>query len=75
MSTAQKRRGTVPAAPRRDTSSTPTRSLQQRPQPSQVARLRLTARCLNLAPVFTADAPLTAELFNSRGEPVEVWQW
>jgi hypothetical protein len=42
---------------------------------AQVARLRLTARCLDLSPVFVGDMPLVAELFNGRGRQVETWVW
>ena len=49
--------------------------LPHRPALAQVNRLRLTARCLDLGPVFTSDAPLAAELFDARGRRVEVWQW
>lgn len=42
---------------------------------AQVRRLRLTARCLDLQPVFTSDWPLVAELFDSRGTLTERWTW
>jgi hypothetical protein len=40
---------------------------------AQVALLRLTARRLSLQPVFVADAPLCAELFDVRGRHVGTW--
>ena len=46
-----------------------------RPTPAQVARLQLTARCLDLSPVFIGDAPLAAELFNGQGRRTETWVW
>jgi hypothetical protein len=42
---------------------------------AQTYRLRLTARCLDLLPVFISDFPLCAELFDSRGRVVETWSW
>lgn len=43
---------------------------------AQVRRLQLTARCLDLQPVFTNDGDnLVAELFDSRGGLVEQWSW
>jgi len=42
---------------------------------TSVRRLRLTARCLDLWPVFVCEAPLIAELFDARGEVVELWNW
>lgn len=49
--------------------------LPQRPPAAQVERLRLAARCLDLAPVFVCDAPLTADLFDGRGVFAERWSW
>jgi hypothetical protein len=40
-----------------------------------VAKLRLTARCLSLQPVFVSDAPVCAELFDKCGRHVETWSW
>ena len=37
----------------------------RRASAAQVARLRLTARCLGLVPVFVCDWPLVAELFDA----------
>ena len=47
----------------------------QRAPAAQVRRLRLTARCLDLRPVFTNDWPLTAKMFDPRGARVETWTW
>lgn len=53
-----------------------TPTLPHRPPPAQVNRLRLTARCLDLSPVFVSDGPsLVAELFDGRGDFAEVWIW
>jgi hypothetical protein len=41
----------------------------------QVARLRLTARCLNYSAVFVSDYPLVAEIFDALGRQVESWTW
>jgi hypothetical protein len=41
----------------------------------QVARLRLTARCLNRSAVFVSDYPLVAEIFDGRGRQAESWTW
>jgi hypothetical protein len=41
----------------------------------RVARLRLTARCLSLSPIFICDDPLHAELFDGFGQRVESWVW
>jgi len=49
--------------------------LPHRPAPAQVQRLRLTARSLELTPVFVGDSPLDAELFDTRGLLVERWVW
>jgi hypothetical protein len=49
--------------------------LPHRPAPAQVQRLRLTARCLDLVPVFVGDSPLDAELFDARGQLMERWAW
>jgi len=43
---------------------------------AQVRRLQRTARYLVLQPVFTDDGRnLGAELFDNRGQLVEVWAW
>jgi hypothetical protein len=42
---------------------------------SRVGRLQLTARCLELTPIFVADVPVAAELFDKRGRHVETWCW
>ena len=55
--------------------------LQTSPNPTprapgaQVARLRLTARCLSLSAVLVGDWPLHAELFDRHGRLVESWRW
>ena len=46
-----------------------------RANPSTVARLRLTARCLGYWAVFVSDVPLVAELFDCTGRRVECWTW
>lgn len=42
---------------------------------AQVRRLRLAARCLDTPAVFVCDRPLTAELFDARGELADAWCW
>jgi hypothetical protein len=46
-----------------------------RPDPSQVRRMRLVARCLGTRVVFVSDWPLIGELFDARGRYVESWRW
>jgi hypothetical protein len=58
--------------------ATPPSSCTQPPDrasTTKVARLRLTARCLDLRPVFVSDVPLIAEIFDQRGNHVETWGW
>jgi hypothetical protein len=40
---------------------------------AQVARIRLIARSLDYSPVFVSDAPIVAELFDTRGNLAGCW--
>jgi len=46
-----------------------------RPTSTQVAQLRLAAHCLSFTPVFVADHPLQAELFDKYGRHFGTWRW
>lgn len=62
--------GTVPKAPHNNTD----RPIVSRIA-AQIQRVRTTARCLDLRPIFVGDLPLTAELFDRRGNHVESRVW